>query len=136
MARVTKPKKPLRTGPPEGQKFKKGQSGNPGGVPKWVKLVRGELEACSTGGVSRLRQLIEQGVLVYETKQGPPIYKEADAKDIIKAIELVLSYTLAKPKAELEVTGKDGGPLRTKAEVELTEEQVLELWKAHAKAAK
>lgn len=135
MGRVTKAKKPLRTGPPEGRKWRKGQSGNPGGVPKWVKQVRGELEACSTGGVSKLRQLIERGVLVFEREQGP-VEVPAEAKDVIKAIELVLSYTLAKPKAELEVTGKDGGPVRTKAEVELTEEQVLELWKAHAKAAK
>jgi hypothetical protein len=132
MKRVTKPKKPLRAGPPEGRKFKKGQSGNPGGVPKWVKLVRGELEGCSRLGLTKLKQLIEQGVLVFEREQGPVVVP-AEAKDVIKAIELVLSYTLPKPKAELEVTGKDGGPLRTKAEVELTEEQVLELWKAHAK---
>lgn len=75
--------------------WKPGQSGNPGGQPKWVKEVREALKTCVQKGAARLENIIETG----------------EDKDAIAATRLAAEFTIRKPKQTHRVEGKGGDPL-------------------------
>lgn len=75
--------------------WKPGQSGNPGGQPKWVKEVREALKTCVQKGAARLERIIEQG----------------EDKDAIAATRLAAEFTIRKPKQTHKVT-VGGDPLK------------------------
>lgn len=77
--------------PPPGKPFKKGQSGNPGGQPKWVKEVRDLLMEDAAAARKLLRRVIDD--------------EGEETKERVRASEIVLSYTIPKPKQEMEVSG-------------------------------
>lgn len=144
---MTRKKAPAQVSGSErkGRPFKKGQSGNPGGQPKWVSAIRDELEVCATKGSALLLKVIEgepvpvvvgmpEDTLVDEDGQERrrTILVTPELKDRLKAIELALKYTVPAPKQEFELTGKDGGLVKVTKEV--TEAEVLALWKAHEKS--
>lgn len=85
-------------------KFKKGQSGNPGGQPKWLKEVRDALRTCAERGAVRLMEIIENG----------------EHKDVIAATRLAVEYTIRKPKQTHRVEGKGSDLLAA-----LTPEQLV-----------
>lgn len=70
-------------------KFKKGQSGNPGGQPKWLKEVRAALKDCVQEGAGRLLEIIRTG----------------EDKDAIAAVKVAAEYVLQKPKQTHKVEG-------------------------------
>lgn len=72
-------------------KFVKGVSGNPGGVPKSVIEIKRALEECLPDAVQRLKQAL----------------KSDEPKLYVWATELVMEYTLSKPKQEqsIELSG-------------------------------
>lgn len=84
--------------------WKKGQSGNPGGQPKWVSEVRDALKTCVSKGAARLEQIIEQG----------------EDKDAIAATRLAAEFTIRKPKQTHKVT-VDRDPLSKVPDGELVE---------------
>jgi len=75
--------------------FKPGQSGNPGGQPKWVKQVRDALRTCVEKGAEKLEYIIENG----------------EHKDVIAATKLAAEFTLRKPKQTHRVEHKGQDPL-------------------------
>lgn len=82
--------------PPRGRPFKKGQSGNPGGGPKWLKGVRESLK-----GLTPLARKTLREVMKGSEKDG----------DRVAAARVVLEYTVPKPKQTHRVEGKGGDPL-------------------------
>lgn len=87
--------------------YKKGQSGNPGGQPKWLKEVREAMRTCVTKGAARLQAIIEQG----------------EDRDAVAAVKVAAEYSLPKPKQTHRLEHK-GDPLAT-----LTPEQLVEFIK-------
>lgn len=87
-----------------GKPFKKGQSGNPGGKPKWLKAARESLQALTPLARKTLRAVMKNG---------------AD-KDKVAAAKTVLEFTVPKPKQTHRVEGKGGDPLAV-----LTPEQLV-----------
>jgi hypothetical protein len=80
-----------------GRPFKKGESGNPGGGPKWLKGVRESLKSLTPLAAKTLKDIMEN----------------TDAKDAdrAKAADVVLKYTVPLPKQTHRVEGKGGDPL-------------------------
>lgn len=87
-----------------GKPFKKGESGNPGGAPKWLKEVREGLKSLHPAAKQRLTSIIADG----------------SDKDATAAIRVVYEYTVPKPKQTHRVEGKNGDPLAS-----LTAEQLV-----------
>lgn len=87
-----------------------GASGNPGGQPKWVGDVRDLLRS----DAPRAREVLRE---VLDTSE--------DDGDRIKAAEVVLSYTLPKPKLTIEHEHK--APTKTLAELGMSDEEICAL---------
>lgn len=80
---------------PEGKRFEKGRSGNPGGRPKMPE----ELKELARGHT----------VLAIQTLARICRSKSATASAQVAAAEVLLSRAWGKPAQAVELTGKDGG---------------------------
>lgn len=98
--------------PPKGRPFSPGQSGNPGGLPAWVKEVRELAGAHSLEALQRLVQLMRQ------KKQLKVAHAAACA---------ILDRAGAKPIQPIAFTDGDGKPERRYDFSALTTEQKLQL---------
>ncbi len=89
-------------------KFKKGQSGNPKGQPRkedcLLSCIKEELGKTAINGQTN-EQLIA-GVLVSMATKGN-----------VKAIELMMSYLHAKPTSSMELSSKQGEPIRIEHDI-------------------
>lgn len=92
------PKK--RRGP--GRPFAEGQSGNPGGRPKALKEVQALAGRYTKRAIVALAKIL---------KESP------DDKARIAAAEALLNRAWGKPSQAVEVSGPDGEPIESKAEV-------------------
>lgn len=96
-----------------GRPFKKGESGNPGGVPKVVVAVRKLLEE---EGVPQAVEFLRR-VASGEEKEsivddnGEEVLIPARLKTRVDAAKAILDFGLAKPKQEVGVSQGEGGPL-------------------------
>lgn len=90
--------KQRRRGP--GRPFKKGETGNPKGLPEWVREMR---EACALKSPEALRKVVAL------------MANAADEKVQLAAAVAILDRAGVKPfslePARVEVTGADGAPL-------------------------
>lgn len=78
--------------------FKKGQSGNPGGRPKVNKEVQALAREHTEEAIRRLAFWMRQ---------------KDDPSSAIKAMQILLERAHGKAVAQIEHTGKDGGPIAT-----------------------
>ena len=84
------------TGGVTGKGFKPGQSGNPGGRPKQIKVFKERCQAF----------MDEEGIdLLIKIAQSPR------DKDRFKALELIAAYSWGKPKQGVELTGDEGNDI-------------------------
>lgn len=86
-----------------GKPFKKGQSGNPGGQPAWVKKVRDSLKKCSPLAVRTLKDVM---------RNGPD-------KERVRAAAEVLKYVVPAPKQRVKVERDGKDPLASLSPEEL-----------------
>jgi hypothetical protein len=94
-------KKPV---PPQGQRFKKGQSGNPGGRPK---QFAGFKAAC--------REFIERqrdGGWAYLERIARRQSKGVTVRDQLFALRMMAEYAYGKPAQP--ITGEEGGPIEVR----------------------
>jgi len=75
--------------------FQKGQSGNPGGMPKGTAELKELARAASPKAIAKMIELIGH----------------EDARVALAASEAVLSRGYGKPVQGVEVTGEGGGPV-------------------------
>lgn len=101
--------------PPESKPhlYKAGQSGNPGGQPKWVKEVRDALRK-DAALARRLLRRVMQG------KDLGAGGREVRIADSVKAAEVVLKFSIPPPRQTHRVEGRGGDPLGV-----LTPEQLV-----------
>lgn len=85
--------------PPFTTAFKPGRSGNPGGRPKILKDVRKLAQSNCAQAVRVLVKIMNAD--------------EVDVKARIAAANAVLDRGVGKPTQALELSGKDGGPIKT-----------------------
>ena len=93
--------------PPEGQRFKPGQSGNPGGRPN-TKWIREWLEAEPQPGFGLTRRQLYLNAL-FKTAI------DREHKQHVAAAELLAAYDFGKPRQAVEVSGPQGRPLNVGA---------------------
>ena len=86
--------------PPEHTKFKKGQSGNPKGRPpiRDIKVVLQDLLSQEKNGTQLIDGLMS--VVVNKALKGD-----------LKAVDMLLSYTIGKATQRTEITGAEGAPI-------------------------
>lgn len=99
-----------------------GASLNPGGRFKWLKYLNEELEIASARGVKFLNDIIE-GKQVEITVEGQQQLVTPRVADRIRAVEIVLNFSLVKPAAKVEVTVEP----RPQWIVESSKEDILKL---------
>jgi len=94
--------------------FKKGQSGHPSGPkPKpdcLISCIKAELAKISINGKDTNEQLIA-AALVSSATAGS-----------VKAIELLMAYTISKPAQTIGLTGEGGGPVKTEITINVSSE--------------
>lgn len=106
-----------RPGGVTGKGFRKGQSGNPGGVPKGLKELKELARKHSTNAIARLAELMEE-----------------DGAVGVAACNSILDRGWGKPTQAVEVSGPEGGPMAFEALEDLTDEQLEQLERTLAKA--
>jgi hypothetical protein len=85
-------------------RWKKGQSGNPGGRPsahKELSLLIQKTLALPDGTNLAVNKLIE-------------VMEHGEHRDAVAAVKLLKGYGYGSPKQHVEMTGEDGGPLEVK----------------------
>lgn len=99
---------------------------NPGGRPKWVAALVAQLEEHAVGAIDLLRSVVA----------GEPAKMQIDGREVevtpsietrIRAAEIVLAYTLPKPKQAVEIEGQVATSGISLRDVGLSEEQIVEL---------
>ena len=98
--------------PPTKSRWKKGQSGNPGGRKKrdaildefFEEVVRGQTKDGQPFAVERRRALLER---LYTSAM------DTRRKDHGRLLEVVCAYYFGKPRERLEMSGPGGGPIES-----------------------
>ena len=85
-----------------GKPFKRGQSGNPGGQPKWVKGVRDLLQETAPLAAEYLRKVIQGEPFIMQV-DGESVEVPAEHQHRVAAARTVLEYTTPKPTAKVEM---------------------------------
>lgn len=92
-------------------KFKKGQSGNPGGKSKKRKDIEALAQkALEVEGDDEKNKAITSILKIAEDGDVAP-------KDRLAAWQILMAYAYGKPRQRHEHSGPDGGPIETKAAV-------------------
>lgn len=113
MAKESAAHPPPANRPPEGQRFRPGQSGNPSGRPKAVR----ELIELARESVPKAFGLAAK-LMVNE---------DEDSRVRLEAAKFLTSYGIGAPPREVQLTGADGAPLFA----DLTDEQILAKYRAN-----
>lgn len=122
---VDESEKPLRR--EDGTIMPGGPSLNPGGKPAWVIAVRASLEGIvSRKGVRLLEQVIG-GEAVDMKLEGETIQMTPELSDRLRALDLALQYSLAKPKQQVELSGDPERPLEVVNLSKLSDVEVFAL---------
>ncbi len=93
-----------------GRPFAKGKSGNPGGRAAWRDELVGQLKDAAPDALDRLL-LLSRGQAAGGKRPG--------VKEQLRAIELILSHTLGKPRERVELSGPEGGPVQVQAGIDV-----------------
>lgn len=82
-------------------RFLPGQSGNPGGRPRTPASVRESFRECTELALTTLKQVMQD--------------VEAPPSSRVKAAEVTLAYGWGRPTQPFEISGPEGGPVKTEA---------------------
>lgn len=96
-----------------GRPWQKGQSGNPGGRPKTLSHVRERIQKRGDDLVDELFAIVDDLPRVIPEEKGPGVFLGPSHSDRIKAILGLWAYGYGKPVQAVELTGKDGEPIKT-----------------------
>lgn len=107
--------------------FRKGQSGNPGGLSRQRRRTRRHIEELAQAALETERgnvainELVNiaTGTTVIVDDNEEMTAARYEPKDRIRAIELLMAYAYGKPRQRTEITGEDGGPVQTEAAVKI-----------------
>ncbi len=88
-----------------------GHTANPGGQPKWVKAVRDALETIVSDKAIKLLDQVIGGEAIDVKIEGVDVKMTPQMADRLRAVDIALSYSLAKPKQQLELSGDPERPL-------------------------
>jgi hypothetical protein len=91
-------------------RFRRGVSGNPGGLPTWVKAVRDSLEDASAEGAALLTSIIRGEEVELLTRDGDVVKVKPSVESRLKAVEIALSYTVPRPSPRNHEAAADAGP--------------------------
>lgn len=115
----------IQSNPPERRTpgFKPGQSGNPGGLPKWMKEFREHLKGLSPRTHEVAKKILDRALRTEDLEK--VINDGESAPEAVLAAEKALatrmdqahrmtaeiwSYTLTKPRAKLQLSGSIENP--------------------------
>jgi hypothetical protein len=79
-------------------RWKKGESGNPSGRPKFDPEIKKAFVNLAPVAYRRIQEILES--------------KTSSEQAILRAAELCLAYAYGKPVQRVEATGEDGAPIR------------------------
>lgn len=106
-----------------GRPFQPGQTGNPGGRPRGLAVLRESIQARGAHLVDELFAIVDELPRQVPQDEGPAFYVGPTHRDRIMAIDKLLAYGYDKPIQAVEVSGPGGGPLATADVTRMTTEQ-------------
>lgn len=94
-----------------GRPFPKGVSPNPGGRPKMSPELADALRKRNMKSVEVLSKVQDDYLRGTYTDENGREREAPKASEAIKASEVLLAYSIGKPRESVELTGEDGGPI-------------------------
>lgn len=94
-----------------GRPFPKGVTGNPGGRPKMTAEMAESLRKRSMKSIEVLSKVQDDYLRGTYTDENGREREAPKASEAIKASEVLLAYSIGKPRESVELMGEDGGPI-------------------------
>lgn len=94
-----------------GKPFPKGVSPNPGGRPKMPPELADALRKRNMKSVEVLSKVQDDYLRGTYTDENGREREAPKASEAIKASEVLLAYSIGKPRESVELMGEDGGPI-------------------------
>ncbi len=94
-----------------GRPFPKGTTGNPGGRPKMPPELAEALRSRNMKSVEVLSKVQDDFLRGLYVDEKGGVHEAPKASEAIKASEVLLAYSIGKPRESVELTGEDGGPI-------------------------
>lgn len=94
-----------------GRPFPKGVTGNPGGRPKMTAEMAEALRKRSMKSIEVLSKVQDDYLRGTYTDENGREREAPKASEAIKASEVLLAYSIGKPRESVELMGEDGGPI-------------------------
>lgn len=109
-----------------GRPFPKGTTGNPGGRPKMSPELAEALRGRNMKSVEVLSKVQDDYLRGSHVDDEGRTHEAPKASEAIKASEVLLAYSVGKPRESVELTGEDGGPINVTRldRAKLTKEEV------------
>jgi len=96
---------------PRGRPFPKGVTGNPGGRPKMSAELAEALRKRNMKSVEVLSKVQDDYLRGTHVDDEGRTHEAPKASEAIKASEVLLAYSIGKPRESVELMGEDGGPI-------------------------
>ena len=96
---------------PRGRPFPKGVTGNPGGRPKMSAELAEALRKRNMKSVEVLSKVQDDYLRGTHVDDEGRTHEAPKASEAIKASEVLLAYSIGKPRETVELMGEDGGPI-------------------------
>lgn len=96
---------------PRGRPFPKGVTGNPGGRPKMSAELAEALRKRNMKSVEVLSKVQDDYLRGVHVDEQGNVHEPPKAGEAIKASEVLLAYSIGKPRESVELMGEDGGPI-------------------------
>lgn len=94
-----------------GRPFPKGVSPNPGGRPKMPPELADALRKRNMKSVEVLSKVQDDYLRGSHVDEDGNTHEAPKASEAIKASEVLLAYSIGKPRESVELMGEDGGPI-------------------------